>query len=149
MLITEKIGNVNFFNINNRKVDYLMLEWHETNKMVFQKQTIAGVDMVIELNSENQSLAEGDIIYEDDFNIIVIELNECDAIILRPKSMLEMGRICNEIGEKQQQVFYQSDEILIAFEASLFSSFSAAGYDISRGKRKLVTPLTKPKPDFT
>jgi len=149
MLITEKIGNVNFFNINNRKVDYLMLEWHETNKMVFQKQTISGVDMVIELNSENQSLAEGDIIYEDDFNIIVIELNECDAIILRPKSMLEMGRICNEIGEKQQQVFYQSDEILIAFEASLFSSFSAAGYDISRGKRKLVTPLTKPKPDFT
>ena len=148
MLITEKIGNVNFFNINNRKIDYLMLEWHETNKMVLHKQTITGVDVVIELNSENQSLAEGDIIYEDDFNIIVIELKECDAIVLRPKSMLEMGRICNEIGEKQQQVFYQSDEILIAFEASLFSSFSAAGYDISRGKRKLVIPLLKSKPNF-
>ena len=62
MLITEKIGNVNFFNINNRKIDYLMLEWHETNKMVLHKQTITGVDVVIELNSENQSLAEGDII---------------------------------------------------------------------------------------
>ena len=148
MLITEKIGNVNFFNFNNRKIDYLMLEWHETNKMVLHKQTITGVDVVIELNSENQSLAEGDIIYEDDFNIIVIELKECDAIVLRPKSMLEMGRICNEIGEKQQQVFYQTDEILIAFEASLFSSFSAAGYDISRVKRKLVIPLLKSKPNF-
>ena len=149
MLITEKIGNVNFFNVNNRKVDYLMLEWHETNKMVLRKQTIAGLTVVIELNSENQPLAEGDIIYEDDFKIIVIDLNECDAIVLRPKSMLEMGRICNEIGEKQQQVFYQSDEILIAFDAALFRSFSLAGYDISRGKRKLVTPLTKPKPNFT
>lgn len=149
MLITEKIGNVNFFNINNRKVDYLMLEWYETNKMGLHKQTIMGLDVVIELNSENQSLAEGDIIYEDDFKIIVIELNECDAIILRPKSMLEMGRICNEIGGKQQQVFYQSDEILIAFEASLYRSFSAAGYDISRGKRKLVTPLMKSKSNFT
>jgi urease accessory protein len=149
MLITEKIGNVNFFNVNNRKTDYLMLEWHETNKMVLHKQTIAGLNVVIELNSENQPLAEGDIIYEDDFKIIVIELNECDAIVLRPKSMLEMGRICNEIGEKQQQVFYQSDEILIAFEASLFRSFSVAGYDISRGKRKLVTPLLKSKPNFT
>ena len=88
MLITEKIGNVNFFNINNRKIDYLMLEWHETNKMVLHKQTITGVDVVIELNSENQSLAEGDIIYEDDFNIIVIELKECDAIVLRPKSIV-------------------------------------------------------------
>ena len=149
MLITEKIGNVNFFNINNRKVDYLMLEWHETNKMVLHKQTMAGVDVVIELNSENQSLAEGDIIYEDDFKIIVIELKECDTIVLRPKSMLEMGRICNEIGKKQQQVFYQSDEILIAFEDSLFRSFSAAGYVFSREKRKLVTPLLKSKPDFT
>ena len=149
MLITEKIGNVNFFNINNRKIDYLMLEWHETNKMILHKQTISGLEVVIELNSENQSLAEGDIIYEDDFKIIVIELKECDAIVLRPKSMLEMGRICNEIGEKQQQVFYQSDEILIAFEASLFRSFSAAGYDFSRKKRKLVTPLLKSKPDFT
>ena len=149
MLITEKIGNVNFFNINNRKIDYLMLEWHETNKMGLHKQTVAGLNVVIELAGENQLLAEGDIIYEDDFKIIIIELNECDAIVLRPKSMLEMGRICNEIGEKQQQVFYQSDELLIAFEASLFRSFSTAGYDVSRETRKLVTPLLKPKPNFS
>lgn len=145
MLVTEKIGNINFFNINNRKIDYVILEWHETNKRVLHKKTIAGLDVVMEFVKENPALSEGDIIYEDDFNVIAIELKDCDTIVLRPKSMLEMGRICNEIGESGQQVFYQSDEILIAFEDSLFRSLLAAGYDMSVENRKLVTPLLKSK----
>ena len=145
MLVTEKIGNINFFNINNRKIDYVILEWHETNKRILHKKTIAGLDVVMEFVKENPALSEGDIIYEDDFNVIAIELKDCDTIVLRPKSMLEMGRICNEIGESGQQVFYQSDEILIAFEDSLFRSLLAAGYDMSVENRKLVTPLLKSK----
>jgi urease accessory protein len=145
MLITEKIGNINFFNANNRKVDYILLEWHETNKRNLQKRTVGGIEVKIEFIIENPLLSEGDIVYEDDFNVIAIDVIECDTIVLRPKSMIEMGRICNEIGESHQQAFYQSDEILIAFEDSLFRSFSAAGYDISIEKRKLVTPLLKSK----
>lgn len=145
MLITEKIGNINFFNINNRKIDYVILEWHETNKRILHKKTIGGLDVIMEFVKQNTSLSEGDIIYEDDFNVIAIELKDCDTIVLRPKSMLEMGKICNEIGESHQQAFYQSDEILIAFEDSLFRSFSAAGYNISVEKRKLITPLLRSK----
>jgi urease accessory protein len=145
MLVTEIIGNINFFNTNNRKIDYLILEWHETNKRILHKKTIGGLDVIMEFVKQNTSLSEGDIIYEDDFNVIAIELKDCDTIVLRPKSMLEMGRICNEIGESGQQVFYQSDEILIAFEDSLFRSLLAAGYDMSVENRKLVTPLLKSK----
>lgn len=145
MLVTEIIGNINFFNTNNRKIDYLILEWHETNKRILHKKTIGGLDVIMEFVKQNPSLSEGDIIYEDDFNVIVIEIKECETIVLLPKSMLEMGRMCNEIGESGQQVFYQSDEILIAFEESLFRSLSAAGYDMSVENRKLVTPLLKSK----
>jgi urease accessory protein len=145
MLVTEIIGNINFFNTNNRKIDYLILEWHETNKRILHKKTIGGLDVIMEFVKQNPSLSEGDIIYEDDFNVIAIEIKECETIVLLPKSMLEMGRMCNEIGESGQQVFYQSDEILIAFEDSLFRSLSAAGYDMSVENRKLVTPLLKSK----
>ncbi len=145
MLVTEIIGNINFFNTNNRKIDYLILEWHETNKRILHKKTIGGLDVIMEFVKQNPSLSEGDIIYEDDFNVIAIEIKECETIVLLPKSMLEMGRMCNEIGESGQQVFYQSDEILIAFEESLFRSLSAAGYDMSVENRKLVTPLLKSK----
>ena len=143
MLITEIIGNINFFNTNNRKVDYVLLEWYETNKRNLRKRTVGGIEVKMEFIIENPLLSEGDIVYEDDFNVIAIDVIECDTIVLRPKSMIEMGRICIQIGESHLQAFYQSEEILIAFDPTLFRSFSAAGYAMSLEKRKLVTPLFK------
>jgi urease accessory protein len=38
MLVKEKIGNINFFAISNRRLDYLLLEWYETNKRIMHKK---------------------------------------------------------------------------------------------------------------
>lgn len=141
MLIKEKIGNINFFALNNRKIDHLLLEWFETNKRIMHKKTAAGVEVVLKFLNESQQLTEGDIVYDDDFNIIVIEVKPCDAIVIRPKTMFEMASLCYEIGNKHLPVFYQQDEILVAFEAPLFNLLSSAGYDISREPRKLINPL--------
>jgi urease accessory protein len=141
MLIKEKIGNINFYAINNRKIDYLLLEWYETNKRILHKKTVAGVEAVMKFLSEGPQLTEGDVIYEDDFNIIVIEVKECDAMVIRPKTMFEMASVCYEIGNKHIPVFYQDDEILVAFEAPLFKLLVSAGYDVSQAKRKLINPL--------
>ncbi|MEP7145166.1 MAG: urease accessory protein UreE [Ferruginibacter sp.] len=141
MVIKEKIGNINFFAINNRRIDSLLLEWYETNKRILHKKTISGIAVVMKFLNENQQLTEGDIIYEDDFNIIAIEIKECDAIIIRPKTMFETASVCYEIGNKHIPVFYNGDEILLAFEEPLFHLLVSAGYDVSQGKRKLVNPL--------
>ncbi len=141
MLIKEKIGNLNFFALHNRKIDYLLLEWYETNKRILHKKTLAGVEVVLKFLNENQQLTEGDIIYEDDFSIIVIEVKECDAIIIRPRTMFEMASVCYEIGNKHLPVFYHQEEILVAYETPLFQLLSSAGYDVNGGKRKLVNPL--------
>jgi len=141
MLVKEKIGNIHFFTINNRKIDYLLLEWYETNKRILHKKTIAGTEVTMKFLNENQQLTEGDIIYEDDFTVIAIEIIECDAIIIRPKTMFEMASVCYEIGNKHIPVFYEQNEILVAFEAPLFNLLASAGYDTSREKRKLTQPL--------
>ncbi len=141
MLIKEKIGNINFYAINNRKIDNLLLEWHETNKRILHKKTVSGKEVVMKFLNENQQLTEGDVIYEDDFNIVIIEIKECDAIIIRPKTMFEMAAVCYEIGNKHLPVFYQQDEILVAYEEPLFRQLSSTGYDVTRGIRKLLNPL--------
>lgn len=141
MLIKEKIGNINFFSINNRKIDSLLLEWYETNKRILHKKTTSGIGVAMKFLNENQQLSEGDIIYEDDFNIIMIEIKECDAIIIRPKTMHEMASVCYETGNKHLPAFYQEDEILVAFDAPLFRLLASAGYDVSQGKRKLINQL--------
>ncbi|MEO6547492.1 MAG: urease accessory protein UreE [Ferruginibacter sp.] len=141
MVIKEKIGNINFFSINNRKIDSLLLEWYETNKRILHKKTISGLEVVMKFLSENQQLTEGDVVYEDDFNIITIEIKECDALIIRPKTMFGMASICYEIGNKHLPVFYEEEELMVAFDAPLFRTLQAAGYDVVQGKRKLINPL--------
>jgi urease accessory protein len=68
-------------------------------------------------------------------------IKECDAIIIRPKTMFEMAAVCYEIGNKHLPVFYQQDEILVAYEDPLFRQLSLTGYDVTRGIRKLLNPL--------
>jgi urease accessory protein len=64
MLVKEKIGNINFYAINNRKIDNLLLDWYETNKRILHKKTVSGKEIVMKFLNENQQLTEGDVIYD-------------------------------------------------------------------------------------
>ena len=77
MLVKEKLGNINFFAISNRKLDYLLIEWYEATKRILHKKTISGIDVSMKFLNENPQLSEGDVVYEDDFNIVVIEIIGC------------------------------------------------------------------------
>ena len=141
MLVKEKIGNLELFAINNRNIDYVLLDWYETNKRILHKKTVLGREIAMKFLNENPQLTVGDIIYEDDFNLISIDIKECDAIVFRPRSMHEMAAVCYEIGNKHLPLFYQDDEILVAYEAPLFTLLNASGYSVEHAKRKLITPL--------
>ncbi len=141
MLIKEKIGNLDLFAINNRNIDYVLLEWYETGKRIMHKKTVSGRDISMKFLNENPQLTVNDIVYEDDFSLIAIDIKECDTIVIRPRTMTEMAAVCYEIGNKHLPLFYQEDELLVAFENSLFTLFNTGGYDIENAKRKLLKPL--------
>ena len=141
MLVKEKIGNLELFAVNNRNIDYVLLDWHEINKRILHKKTLSGREIVMKFLNENPQLTVGDIVYEDDFNLIAVDIKECDAIVIRPGSMYEMAAVCYEIGNKHLPLFYQDDEILVAYEIPLFALLTAAGYNVEQAKRKLIKPL--------
>ena len=128
MLIKEKIGNLELFNVNNRNIDYVWLDWYETNKRILHKKSVSGREVTMKFLNENQQLTVGDIIYEDDFGLIAVDIKECDAIAIRPRSMQEMAAVCYEIGNKHLPLFFQEEELLIAFEKPLFNLLIAGGY---------------------
>jgi len=141
MVVKEKIGNLELFSVNNRNIDYVLLDWYETNKRILHKKTISGKEVSMKFLNENQQLTVNDIIYEDDFGLIAIDIKECDAIIIRPKSMYEVAAVCYELGKKHLALFFQEDEILIAYQVPLFKLLTASGYLVEQAKRKLVKPL--------
>jgi urease accessory protein len=141
MLIQQKLGSLNSLSINNKIIDWLELEWYETNKRILHKKTRSGREVTMKFFKENQNLTQGDIIYEDAETLIVIDVQPCDAIVITPKNNVEVAAVCYEIGNKHLPLFYHDDELLIAYEAPLFNLLSSSGYDVQKQNRKLIDPL--------
>lgn len=141
MLIQNKIGNLATVEINQRKVDYIFLEWHESRKRILRKTTESGIEVAIQFLNKNPELTEGDVLFADDETIIAVCIQPCDCIVLQPKNMLEMATMCYEIGNKHLPLFYESDQLLVPFEMPLFRILSAQGFDVQQATRKLLQPL--------
>ncbi len=140
MLVQQKLGNINSLPVN-KNIDWLKLEWHETNKRILHKKTTSGREVIMKFLNENQNLAQGDILYEDDKTIIAIDIQPCQVIVIKPKTMFEMAAVCYEIGNKHLPLFFQGEELLIAYEAPLFNLFATLGYEVETENRKLLNPL--------
>jgi urease accessory protein len=141
ILVEKKIGNVISHSINNKKIDWLQLEWHEARKRILRKQTVSGKDISIKFLNENPDLTEGDILFEDDNTIIAVSVLPCDCIVIKPINMFEMASVCYEIGNKHLPLFYEDESLLVPFDAPLMRLLLAQGYDVNQEERKLLQPL--------
>ena len=141
MIIKEKIGSLKKNEINDRAIDYLELEWYETTKRILHKRTNAGKEIVLKFLNQSQNLAEGDVLFEDKQELIVVSIKPCEAIVIRPNSMYEMAYVCYEIGNKHLPLFYENDELLVPYEAPLFKMLQASGFDLIKEERKLLSQL--------
>lgn len=141
MLIQQKKGNLHTININNRRIDWLQLEWYESSKRILRKQTQSGRELALKFLDNNPMLTQGDILYEDDTTIIVVDILPCEVLVIKPANLFEMASVCYEIGNKHLPLFFEKDEVLVPFEMPLFRLLSTQGYAIKQDKRKLLQPL--------
>lgn len=138
MIINETAGTIKQFDTANRTIDFLEIEWYEASKRIQRKKTKSGQEIAIKFLKEGQRLKQDDVLYADDLKLIVVDIIPCDAIVVKPKSLLEMGSVCYEIGNKHLPMFIQDDEVLLPFEEPIFKWLSASGYDTE----KIFTRLT-------
>lgn len=141
MLIKHKIGNLASFDLYQRIIDFVNLEWYETNKRILHKKSKSGKEIVMKFMSEAPELTDGDILWQDETSVIAVEIQPCESIIVRPDSMYQMASLCYEIGNKHLPLFYINKEILVPYDEPLFTLLSAAQYQPQKAIRKLLNPL--------
>jgi urease accessory protein len=141
MMIKEKVGNISDFPAENKVVDLLLLDWHETGKRILHKKTTSGQEVVMKFLGEKQQLTQGDVLYADETRLIVVNIKPCDALVIKPRSMFELASLCYEIGNKHLPLFYQEDHLLVAYDAPLYRLLVSSGYEITRQETRLVSPL--------
>jgi urease accessory protein len=141
MVVTEKLGNLKNIEINNKFVDYLPVAWYETNKRILHKKTVSGKEIVLKFLNQQPQLTQGDILFIDINTIIAIDILACEVLIIKPKSWIETANICYEIGNKHLPLFYDGEDLLVGEDLPLLKLLQTSGYDVQKGKRKLINPL--------
>lgn len=141
MIVHEIVGNVQQIETGNRIVDFLFIEWFEATKRIQRKKTQSGADIAIKFMKEGQRLRHGDILYSDEEKVIVVDILPCDAIVIKPTTLYEMGSLCYEIGNKHLPIFLQDDEVVLPFEHPIFKWLTASGYKAEQRHTRLLNLL--------
>lgn len=130
MVIKEKLGNMDTIELNGRKIDWLELECYETRKRILHKTTQSGRSVSLKFLTESPEITRGDVFYEDEWTLVVAEILHCDCLVIKPQTIFETASLCYEIGNKHVPLFFESDSLLIPFEAPLFRLLTAQGYSV-------------------
>jgi urease accessory protein len=141
MMVKEKIGNISNFPVENKVIDYLLLDWYETGKRILHKKTTSGQEVVMKFLRENQQLGQGDILYADETRLIVVAIRPCESLIISPRSRFELASLCYEIGNKHLPLFYKDEKLLVAYDAPLFRLLVSSGYEVIKEEAILENPL--------
>ncbi len=128
MIIQQIIGNTSTHPIEGLTIDLLEIEWFEATKRIQRRRTKSGMEIAIKFIQEGQRLHHDDILYQDENKVVVVYIKPCEAIVMTPASLLEMGTICYEIGNKHLPLFIQNNQIMMPFEMPMFRWLEASGY---------------------
>jgi urease accessory protein len=141
MLIKERIGVLESFELRGRAVDVLDLEWYETGKRIMRKRTRSGREVAMRFMSERPELTEGDVLYADIDLVVVVSIVPCEVMVIRMGDLHAVAAVCYEIGNRHLPLYYEGEELLAPYEEPLYRWLVAGGYEVSRGVRKLLRPL--------
>ena len=141
MLIQTKIGSITDFNIEQREVDVLPIEYFETNKRILHKATRNNRIVDTKFLQEQHQLQEGDVLFIDNDLIIVVEIVACDCIVIQPQSTKQWAAICYEIGNKHAPLYFEEEQLAIPFEIPLYNQLQWMGFSVTRKNLKLLHPI--------
>ncbi|KUJ61746.1 urease accessory protein UreE [Flavobacteriaceae bacterium CRH] len=141
MIIKEIIGNTKDLSLNTKEIDLLQLDWFEVAKRVQRRHTQAGREVSIKFLKEGQRLSQDDVLFMSEDYTIVVDILPCDAIIVHPHSLTEMGRVCYEIGNKHLPMFIENGEVLLPFEEPIYRWLLASFYSVRKEHIKLLNML--------
>lgn len=141
MLIENKIGNLSGMSVDDKSIDWLMLEWHETRKKIIRKKTSSGRELSLKLLNANTELNEGDVLLEEAATLTVVSIIPCDCIVIKPNSLLQTASLCYEIGNRHLPLFYEEGQLLTPSDIPFFNWLIKQGYAAQTETKKLLQPL--------
>lgn len=117
----------------DKRIDTVLVEWFERDKKLLRKTTSFGEEIGIKIAD---TLNEGDIIFEDDEKVIVIEIAPSDLISVEISDIKEMGRLCFELGNRHLSLAIYDNCVKCPFDEPTFEYLKKLGFKAEKVHEK-------------
>ncbi|QIN27625.1 urease accessory protein UreE [Staphylococcus chromogenes] len=138
-MIVESIqGNIANLTPEEKQVhiEKVYLENSDLVKRIQRVKTDHGTEIGIRLN-QPIDLQYGDILYRDDKNMIIIDVNSEDIIAIQPRTLKEMGDIAHQLGNRHLPVQFTDSEMLVQYDYLVEDLLKDLGIPYQREARKV------------
>lgn len=137
MIFNRVLGNINDINdLNNLHIEKIYITSEESLKRIMRVNSDHNHEYGIAL-SENIELKDGDILYRDDKNIIIVKIKGDDVLVIKPNSMTDMGIIAHSLGNRHLQAQFQDGKMIIQYDALVEAELKRDNINYSRENLKL------------
>lgn len=136
MIIEQILGNVKDLETAPLHVERVYLRSDDLVKKIQRVKTDHGKELGIRLQ-QGKELEDGDILYQDEKNSIVISVLADDVIVIRPISILQMGEIAHQLGNRHLPAQFEGYEMIIQYDYLVERLLNELGIPFAREERKV------------
>lgn len=137
MMIIEKIvGNIKDLDTAPQHIERVYVRSDDLVKKIQRVKTDHGKEIGIRLK-DIKELSDGDILYQDGKNSIVISVIEDDVIVIKPTSIQQMGEIAHQLGNRHLPAQFNKDEMIVQYDYLVEKLLNEHEIPFIREKRKM------------
>lgn len=134
MILEKVLGNINDEHCNHEHnheySDHNEEHNHEHNHVHVEKISLKSDELLKRINrvtsdhgneygislSKETVLKDGDILYKDDKNMVVVSVKSDDVLIIKPTSITEMGRIAHNLGNRHLPAQFRDGMMVLEYD---------------------------------
>ena len=136
MIIEKVIGNIYKDDLRSGHVEKVYLNSEDLVKRIQRVKTDHGNEIGIRLDGHTD-LEDGDVLYKDDKNMIVIYTNKDDIITIQPRTTLEMGDIAHQLGNRHLPAQFEGNLMFVQYDYLVEELLLQLGIPFVREERKM------------
>ncbi|MFP3123138.1 urease accessory protein UreE [Ectobacillus funiculus] len=115
MIIERIVGNIETAEKLAPHKERVYMESSDLVKRIQRVTTDHGKELGIRLR-DAKDLQDGDILYQDEKNMIVISVLADDLLVISPTSLQQMGEIAHQLGNRHLPAQFEGGEMLVQYD---------------------------------
>lgn len=136
MIIERIVGNISAVEKFAPHKEKVYMESSDLVKRIQRVTTDHGKEIGIRLK-DAKDLQDGDILYQDEKNMIVISVLADDLLVISPTSLQQMGEIAHQLGNRHLPAQFEGSEMLVQYDYLVEDLLKQLSIPYRREERKV------------